>query len=498
MLHRSILAGVIIASMGGAHVIAEPSRPNVLWLIADDHAAYVTGCYGNELVQTPNIDALASGGMRFDRAYCNSPVCTASRQSFLTGRYPRSIGVSLLPTPLPEEELTLAEMFRDAGYSTAAIGKMHFNSQLSHGFDVRIDMPQYQQWIKQKGRDPLPAGVEVLGPWKPFRDPASVWLNSGYRPFAATLEEMPSTFIARRAQQCLLEKRDQPFFAMVSFYEPHSPYRFPVEYAARKQPAELGVPAVGTEDDWQIPAIFRDLTDDEKRGIQASYYTSTEYVDWCIGQVLEALDQSGQAASTLVIYMGDHGYCLGHHGRFEKHCMYEQAIRAPLIVRYPPKVKDGGSTSALVEFVDLAPTILDLCGIERPDRLQGRSLLPLLEGKSERHRDHVVIEYGHNDEACIRTEKWKLVYERGVDTRDDGYDPGGDPPGPKLRLFDLESDPEEMTSVAERPENRAVVSDLTDKLVKHLAATARRPERIPRSFDPRELLDHLSQPDDVR
>jgi arylsulfatase A-like enzyme len=178
--------------------------------------------------------------------------------------------------------------------------------------------------------------------------------------------------------------------------------------------------------------------------------------------------------------------------------MYEQAIRAPLIVRYPPKVQDGGSTSALVEFVDLAPTILDFCGIERPDRLQGRSLLPLLEGKSERHRDHVVIEYGHNDEACIRTEKWKLVYERGVDTRDDGYDPAGDPPGPKLRLFDLESDPEEMTSVAERPENRAVVSDLTDKLVKHLAATARRPERIPRSFDPRELLDHLSQPDDVR
>jgi choline-sulfatase len=457
----------------------------------------VTGCYGNELVKTPKHrrpcrrrHALRPGVLQF-------PVCTASRQSFLTGRYPRSIGVSLLPTPLPEAELTLAEVMKEAGYETAAIGKMHFNSQLTHGFDVRIDMPQYQQWIGSKGREPLPAEVEVLPQWKPFRDPARVWLNSGYRPFGATLDDMPSTFIARRAQAYLAEKRDKPFFAMVSFYEPHSPYRFPVEYAGRKKPADFEVPKVGPEDDWQIPAIFRDLTDDEKRGIQASYYTSTEYVDWCIGQVLGALEESGQADNTLVVYIGDHGYCLGHHGRFEKHCMYEQAIRAPLIVRYPKTVKAGSSTKALVEFVDIAPTILDLCGVKKPDRFQGQSLVPLLEGKTDKHREHVMIEYGHNDEACIRTDKWKLVYERGQDTRDDGYDPAGDPPGPKLRLFDLASDPDEMTNVAQRPENRAVVSDLTDKLVKHLVATTRRPERIPKSFDPLALLDFLTQPDDV-
>jgi arylsulfatase A-like enzyme len=133
-----------------------------------------------------------------------------------------------------------------------------------------------------------------------------------------------------------------------------------------------------------------------------------------------------------------------------------------------------------------------------PDRFQGRSLAPLLEGKTNKHRDQVVVEYGHNDEACIRTARWKLVYERGRDTRDDGYDPAGDPPGPKLRLFDLENDPEEMTNVAGRPENGAVVSDLTDKLVKHLAATTRRPDRIPRSFDPLVLLDFLVQPDDIQ
>src|SRR5262249_34933431 len=123
-----------------ANGAVEPRRPNVLWICADDHAAYVCGAYGNQVVRTPNIDTLAAGGMSFERALCNSPVCTASRQSFLTGRYPRTIGVTRLGTALPESETTLAELLRDAGYDTAAIGKMHFNSDLPHGFATRIDL----------------------------------------------------------------------------------------------------------------------------------------------------------------------------------------------------------------------------------------------------------------------------------------------------------------------------------------------------------------------
>jgi len=125
---------------------AQTNRPlNVLWICGDDHAPYVCGAYGNKLVRTPNLDRLASEGIRFDRAYCNSPVCTASRQSFLTGKYPRTLGVTLLKTPLPEGTPTLARFLKAKGYDTAAIGKMHFNSTLSHGFDVRIDMPQWRQ-----------------------------------------------------------------------------------------------------------------------------------------------------------------------------------------------------------------------------------------------------------------------------------------------------------------------------------------------------------------
>src|SRR5438477_12782929 len=140
------VAALVGASAAGA---AEPARrPNVLWVCADDHAPYVCGAYGNPTVHTPNLDRLAAGGVRFDRAYCNSPVCTASRQSFLTGRYPRTLGVTQLQTALPENETTLAELLRAPGYETAAIGKMHFNGNLKHGFDVRIDLPDYRRELR--------------------------------------------------------------------------------------------------------------------------------------------------------------------------------------------------------------------------------------------------------------------------------------------------------------------------------------------------------------
>ncbi len=143
------------------------------------------GAYGNKTVRTPNIDALAAAGMRFDQAFCNSPVCTASRQSFLTGRYPRTIGVTQLSTALPESETTLAELLAAVGYRTSAIGKMHFNSQLKHGFETHIDLPEFQKWLAAKGKTAVPAGIDVQPPWKPFRAPANIWLNAGALPYGA-------------------------------------------------------------------------------------------------------------------------------------------------------------------------------------------------------------------------------------------------------------------------------------------------------------------------
>jgi choline-sulfatase len=474
--------------------------PNVLWICADDHAAYVIGAYGNRQVKTPAIDRLTLGGLRFDRAFCNSPVCTASRQSFLTGRYPRTIGVTQLATALPEEETTLAELLKSAGYATAAMGKMHFNSGLSHGFDLRLDLTDHARELAQRGRRPGPAGVEVLPQWRPFRDPASVWLNSRVLPLGMFDEEMPGSWLAQAARRYLRGRGQaprQPFFLMVSFYEPHSPFHFPYEFAGRHAAARFTAPPVDAADEWQIPAIFRDLTPLQKQGIAAAYYTSVEFLDRNVGLVLEALDQAGLAEETLVIYTGDHGYMLGQHGRFEKHCCYEPAIRAPLVIRWPGRAGSAAKTDALVEFIDIVPTVLDCCGVPAPATVQGQSLVPLLNGLRHDHRDAIIVEYAENEEAAIRTERWKLIYCTGRRDRQDGYAAAGPPPGRTLRLFDLVNDPEERTNLADMPEHAQRVEQLTERLARHMRQTARQPELVPRTHDVHELLEYCLAPRDV-
>lgn len=502
---RSLWMTITILIMTAGSVRAEPRRPNVLWICADDHAPYVCGAYGNKIVRTPNLDRLAAEGVRFERAYCNSPVCTASRQSFLTGRYPRTIGVTLLQTPLPAGEQTLATLLRAAGYDTAAIGKMHFNSNLTHGFDLRIDLPQHTRLLREHKPTPLPPGIEMLPPWRPFRDPARIWLNSSCLPFGARDEDMAGTFLAQQAAGYLRQRRDRPFFLMVSFYEPHSPFRFPIEYRGKYKPDQFTVPKVGPEDDVQIPAIFRHLTEGEKQGILAAYHTSTEFMDKNAGLVLDALKQSGRAADTLVIYTGDHGYMLGQHGRFEKHCCYEPAVRSPLLMRWPghlkagvPRRSLGTREDALVEFVDIAPTVLDFCGVPAPAPMQGKTLTPLLRGEVHKHRDRVVVEYAENEEAMIRTPRWKLIYCTGKRQRQDGYATGRPLPGRTIRLYDEESDPQERTNLAGKPEHARLVADLTDQLAEHMKRTARQPELIPKDGTVHTVLDFCLQPRDVK
>ncbi|MBX7074296.1 MAG: sulfatase-like hydrolase/transferase [Pirellulales bacterium] len=481
-----------------ASVAARAAPPNVLLLMGDDHAPYVTGTYGNRQVRTPHLDRLAAAGMRFDRAFCNSPVCTASRQSLITGRYPRTIGVTQLATPLPESETTLAELLKAAGYDTAAIGKMHFNSQLQHGFDHRIDLPEYRQWLTQQPSLPLPTGVETLGVWRPFRDPASVWLNAACRPFASVDARMSGAYFAAQADQWLRQSRAAPFFLVVSFYEPHSPFHFPVEYAHRHAASEFNPPPVDPRDLAQIPQIFRDLTDDQKRGIIAAHHTSVEYLDQNIGRVLHSLEQTGHADDTLVIYLGDHGYLLGQHGRFEKHTSYEEAIRAALLMRYPPWIPNGGGADAMVKLVDLLPTVLDACGVAPPATTQGRSLRGVLTGAASTHRDAVFVEYAPNEEACLRTSRWKIVYRAGQHVRADGYKPSDSPVGQELALYDLESDPHELTNLADDPAAAPTRDELLAQLLKQLRATARPSVPLPSSDEPMlRQLEALVQPHDL-
>ena len=491
----SVLFGTL--SVGGVAGAEAPRRLNVLWICADDHAAYVIGAYGNRRVHTPNLDRLAAEGMRFDRAFCSSPVCTASRDSFITGRYPRTIGVTQLKTPLPQGETTLAHVLKGVGYDTAAIGKMHFNNNETYGFDLRRDLGYHDAELAERGKKPIPPDVAVQPTWRPFRDPAPIWLNAGNLPIAEVDADTDATYFVEETERFLSKPREKPFFLFVSFYEPHSPFCFPVEDRGRFQPSSFPVPPVGPEDAGQIPAVFRDLTAAEKHGIAAAYYTSVEFLDRKVGQVLAALDKSGQAQNTVVLYTADHGYLLGQHGRFEKHCSYEEAIRNPLFMRCPAVIPSGRSTSALVEFVDIFPTVLDLCGVKIPANVQGRSLVPLLEGRTKAHRTEVFVEYAPNEEAAIRDERWKLIFERGVQPRADGYDTGLPLPGRTIRLYDLKNDSSEMHNVAGLPENAERVKQMLGRLAEHLRSTAREPALVPKTADPLELLDYCVQSRDV-
>jgi choline-sulfatase len=305
---------------------------------------------------------------------------------------------------------------------------------------------------------------------------------------------MPDTFFSELARRFLGQGRPRPFFLWVGFYVTHSPFRFPIEFRGRFNPTTFVVPEVGAEDVDRVPTVFRDLTDGDKRGIAAAYYTSVEYLDRNVGLILDALDRSDHADDTLVIFTSDHGYLLGQHGRFEKHCCFEEAVHSALIMRLPGVIEPGRSTDALVELVDVVPTVLDVCGIEVPATVQGRSLAPLLRDQTGRHRDHVIAEYADNAEAMVRMGRWKLIYSAGNRRRRDGYALGHALPGRSVRLYDLEHDPGETTDVAGRAENAAVAGELLALLVGHLRRTARHPVRAQEAGDVHALLESYLPP----
>lgn len=495
LTRRSWVGGVAAAaaaqSRGGR-------KPNFLFLLADDHAGYVLGADGNRKAVTPNLDRLAAGGTRFASHYCNSPVCTPSRQSFFTGQMPSMAGVTTLRTPLSEAKPTIAKQLKQAGYSTAVFGKMHFNQPSRpglHGFDQLMLETDIQKAMGGKPPRPVPADIRAKPPWRPFRDPARIWLNAEKLPYPRYDEDMRGTFLAREASKYLEQHKDDRFALWVSFQEPHSPFDFPVEFKDKFAAKGFDVPEVGAEDAWQIPLIFRDLTPDEKRGIIAAYYTSTHFLDRNIGIVLDKLRELRLEEDTLVVYMPDHGYSLGHHGRFEKHCGYDPAMRVPLIIRFPGRVRKGGVVRGFTESIDLTPTVFDLLGVDPPPVLHGRSLRPYLEGKKPAApRDHIFSQYLENEEAFVRTGKWKFIFCSGRRKRTDGYLTDKPTPGRYIRLYDLEADPGEFTDVAAR--NPEVVKRMESLILARFRATHPDAAQAPKGATPEEEIEFFVRPRD--
>jgi arylsulfatase A-like enzyme len=490
------------ALIGGAVSLAAQTRrkPNFLFILADDHAGYVLGCDGNRDARTPNLDRLASGGVRFAAHHCNSPVCTPSRQSFLTGQMPHAAGVTVLATPLALDKPTLAKQFKKAGYETSVFGKMHFNRPAEpglHGFDIAMTEDEISKtWKSDVKPRVVPEGIRTKPEqWKPFKDPARIWLDADKLPLARYDEDARGTFIARRTIQYLEENRGRQFALWTSFQEPHSPFDFPVEdrdlFAANK----FRVPRVGPEDAWQIPKIFRELSDDDKRGIAAAYYTSVAYLDRNVGRVLDALRRLRLEEDTFVVYMADHGYSLGQHGRFEKHCGYEPALRVPLIMRYPGRLRTG-VVRDLTEHIDVPATIVDMMGLDPLPVMHGQSLRPYLEGRVPEHpRDHIFSEYLENEEAYIKTAEWKYIFCSGKRARKDGYEIDNPTPGRYRRLYNLRNDPDEFTDVAQKhPE---VVAKFEGLMLDRFRATHPDREKEPQRLAGAEAIEFYLRPRDA-
>ncbi len=444
---------------------------NVLFIMGDDHSAEVLGCYGNKIIRTPNLDQLALQGTRFDRAFVNAPLCTPSRQSLITGKLPHAAGVTLLQTPLSSEQVTIADHLTKLGFATGAIGKMHFNSQLNHGFGYRIDTPDYQKHLDQYPPKILPEGTRIKPVWKPFQDPARIWLNADGLPVGYMDADSEGPYFSARTVDFLRKNKTNRFCLWLSYHQPHSPFDFPVEYAGKYDPGKMPLPQPGPEDLRWIPAIFRDLTEADKRGIVASYYESVEYHDKNIGLVLDELKRLGLEQSTLVIYVGDNGYLLGHHGRFEKHTMWEQAVRVPLIIRRGSGQGQVRTSNALVEFIDLVPTILEVLKVPAMKDLQGKSLVPLIDGKTKVHRDSIFSEYLEDNLVMLRTEEWKYVFTSGKADLAIGYATGYPPPGITHWLYNLKQDPGETHNLAGNPQYQAKLVELQNALLSRFQET---------------------------
>ena len=459
-------------------------RPNILWICTDQQRYDTIAALGNPHVSTPNIDSLVRDGVAFERAYCQSPICTPSRASFLTGMYPSSLRVNRNGNPtFPDFPPLISKRLADAGYTCGLIGKLHLTSayrrieeraddgysywQYSHA--PRADWAEghdYADWVRAQGAD--------LG--ELIRDPAGV---------PAELHQ--TTWCAEKTSEFIEANRDRPWLASVNIYDPHPPFNPPQAYRDLFDPDSMNPPLFRESDlaqqaklaaidfqsrarnpdelDIQSPILPQSPTPSlveastagqrDARTLIAAYYAMIKLIDDQLGRILEALAASGQRDRTIVIFTSDHGETLGDHGLIQKGCrFYEGLARVPLIWSWPAAFAQDRRRQDLVELTDIVPTLLEICGLPIPEYITGRSLLPLLMGESpaERHRDFVRCEYidaldlpDATVATMYREERYKLIvyHNHGLG-----------------EVYDLEADPGEFVNLWDEPELQALKLDL--------------------------------------
>ncbi len=459
--------------------VADESRPNVLFMISDDLNNSI-GCYGHPQVKTPNIDRIAERGIRFQRSYCQFPLCGPSRNSMLTGLYPNSTGIHknsmIFRQTIPSHQ-SLSQAFRLDGYFAGRIGKLyHYNVPKSVGTNGHDDPGSWELELN-------PAGCDRL-----IEEPDIFTLRKGA--FGGTLswyasprgdEQHTDGMLAENARWVLercAKQKDRPFFLAVGFYRPHTPYVAPQKYF---DPYELDqMPLVqGVEEDVKdIPepglgSHKKDhelLTDPLRREAIQAYFASTTFMDAQVGKVLDALDEFGLADNTIVVFTSDHGYHLGEHGLWQKQSLFEESARVPLIISAPGI--DGGKVAAApVGLIDLYPTLTELCGVDAPGNLQGQSLVPMMKDTTSPGRGYALSQVMRGARSkvyfgySLRTPRWRYT------EWDDGQK--------GKELYDHNADPKEQTNLADNPQYASTLEQLSQTLAKAIPQTMPASGQIP-------------------
>ena len=450
---------------------AEP-RLNVLHIVSDDLCARLQ-CYGDPLVQSPNIDRLAARGVKFDRAYCQFPLCNPSRASFMTGLRPDTTKVYENATQFRKhvpDAVSIPQSFQKAGYSATRVGKLyHYSVPAQIGTNGLDDPASWEKAVNPKGRDVDDIGmVEVLTlgadgkaittTGHELKDTGGTlsWLAAE----GADADQTDGKIAAAAIE--LLEaraKEAKPFYLAVGFFRPHTPYIAPRPYFAKYPLEKIQLPqiAANLKELFPIPALSAQkpaelaMSDDLRRQAIQAYHASTTFMDAQVGQLLDALDRLKLTEKTVVIFHSDHGYHLGEKNLWQKMSIFEESARVPLIISIPGNPNQGKVCARTVELLDLHKTLTDLCGIAADGKTEGASLRPLLENPaagwnrpaySQVTRGLAVgtFETGQNKGKkgimgrSVRTERWRYTE----------WDEGR----AGAELYDHERDPQELKNLA--------------------------------------------------
>jgi iduronate 2-sulfatase len=471
-------AAVMIALMISASAaFAAVQRQNVLLIMADD-LNNLLACYGDPLASTPNLDKLAARGVRFDRAYCNYPLCGPSRNSMLTGLYPNSTGIlanaQLFRQTIPAQ-LSLPQAFRQQGYFAGRIGKLyHYNVPNSIGTNGHDDPASWELELNPPGVDRLEEHPKITT-LLPKQFGATLSWHASEKGDSEHTDGRMAADAEWVLERCAKQK-DRPFFLAVGFFRPHTPYVSPKAYFDRYSLAKMPVVRGVNEDRADIPpaAVANAkkeedaMTYEQRREVLRAYYASISFMDAQVGRVVNALDRLGLAGNTVIVFTSDHGYHMGEHGLWQKMSLFEESARVPLLIVAPGASQRGGVAKAPVSLVDLFPTLAELCGVTPPDNLQGQSLVPMLRDPAATGRGWALTQLQRGGPGAagkakagkaagprsvgysLRTPRWRYTeWSDGAQGRE---------------LYDHDADPKELKNLAEVPAQAQTVAELSQQL----------------------------------